>query len=97
MAVTVRVNSSQKLVEILIRERLDFSMYKEFRQAYRYVTDKRTRFVVDFKDASFIDSAGIGMLLLLRQHARSVDGSLQVVNTTGAVRRVLEMIHFSDM
>jgi anti-anti-sigma factor len=50
-----------------------------------------THVVVDMEHASFIDSAGLSVLLLERQRLNDGGGSLTLRNVSKAIRRVLSV------
>ncbi len=53
--------------------------------------------ILDLEEVSFIDSTGIGMIVILADRARSVGGSLFVENPHGQVERILSLSKISDV
>ena len=47
--------------------------------------------IFDFSNVSFMDSAGIGMLIGRYKMMRLIGGSLEIVNAGSTVSRILEM------
>lgn len=73
--------------------RFDFRCVKEFQAG---LTPGNARWVVDMKDVDYVDSAALGMLLLLRDHAG--DGrKVTLRNARGQPREVLMMAKFDRM
>jgi HptB-dependent secretion and biofilm anti anti-sigma factor len=52
---------------------------------------------MDFSDLDFIDSAGLGMLLLLRQECMNRNTSLSLQATRGQVKRIFAISKFDQL
>ena len=52
---------------------------------------------VDLEELTFMDSAGLGMLLTLREHAVKNDGSVTLARPRGAVKEMLELACFDTL
>ena len=52
---------------------------------------KTNRLVLDFSAVRYLDSSGVGALIRLAQHAKTITGEIQLSNLTGTPRKVLEM------
>ena len=81
----------QLIVEIT--EEIDHHVVEKIR---RKVDDEITRYmprktIFDFSRVSFMDSAGIGMLIGRYKMMKLIGGSLEVVNISKTVKRILEM------
>ena len=82
---------------ITIKGRFDFGKHLAFRQAYERQHPKPRRVVVDLKEATYLDSSALGMLLLLRDHVGGDDAEVQVVNTSPDVRKILAIPNFDKL
>lgn len=49
------------------------------------------RFVIDFADTGYIDSAGLGVLVSLSKRIREADGALRLTNLKGDLRTLFEL------
>lgn len=96
MTVSTRVDADASLAIIHIQGRFDFSMHQAFRDAYKDMNTVRN-VVVDLTKVDYMDSAALGMLLLLREHLQSNSGSITLRRPTGDVRRVLDIANFSRL
>lgn len=78
------------------QSRFDFNCYRAFRDAYEPALESKEvkRILVDLKEVQYMDSAALGILLLLRDRAKAVSKEVELVNTSGAVREVLEIANF---
>ncbi|MDX1491081.1 MAG: STAS domain-containing protein [Pseudohongiellaceae bacterium] len=82
---------------IKIQGRFNFSMHLEFRDAYSNVTGGGTTFVLDFSEVTYLDSAALGMLLLLREHAEKNGGKVEITRVNDDVKRVLIIANFDSL
>ena len=57
----------------------------------------RRHVAVDFGQAEFIDSSGMGALLWAARRLRAAGGDLVAVNVTGAVDRTFALAHIGDV
>lgn len=97
MAVTSYVSDDGNQLTIAIKGRFDFSKHQEFREAYEKCSLKSPQVVVDLKEATYLDSSALGMLLLLRDHAGGDESDVRVVNSNSDVRKVLAISNFDKL
>lgn len=78
------------------QNRFDFNSYREFRDAYEPAleTQEIKRILVDLKEVQYMDSAALGILLLLRDRAKAANKEVELVNSSAGVREVLEIANF---
>ena len=91
MNISYQKEDKQLLVEIT--EEIDHHVAEKIR---RKVDDEITRYmprktIFDFSRVSFMDSAGIGMLIGRYKMMKLIGGSLEIVNISETVKRILEM------
>lgn len=85
-------------VTIRIIGELNFRSHNEFRLAYHDLpANSFTRFIVDFKETTFMESSAFGMLLLLLEHAGNDRTRVHLVNSHGVVRNLLRVAHFHEL
>jgi anti-anti-sigma factor len=53
--------------------------------------------VIDLKEATYLDSSALGMLLLLRDHAGGEDSCIRLVNSSSDVRKILAISNFHKL
>lgn len=97
MAVTSHVSADGNQLTIAIKGRFDFAKHQDFRAAYEKNDPIPESIVVDLKEATYIDSSALGMLLLLRDHAGGDDAQIQVVNSSNDVRKTLAISNFDKL
>ena len=90
----VRSSVVNGCLTIQISGRFDFNCHRDFRVAYEGHAPMN-EYVVDLKDADYLDSSALGMLLVLREEREPA--RVRVVNCRPAVRRILEIASFQDL
>lgn len=53
--------------------------------------------ILDFKQVEFIDSAGLGMLLMAREEATNANKELVLSNPQGQVKKMFEITKFTNI
>jgi len=96
MSVISTVSPDQKRLDIHVVGRFDFSLHKEFREAYRHHPGLG-EYRVNLGGAEYIDSSALGMLLLLREHAELSHGRVVLAGPQPSVQRVLTIANFDKL
>ena len=97
MSVVSEVSPDGQKLTISIKGRFDFGRHQEFREAYERLNRIPESFVVDLKEATYLDSSALGMLLLLRDHAGGDDADVRVINSSSDVRKILAISNFDKL
>lgn len=89
----IKYEKKDKLLLVEITEEIDHHAVEKIR---RKVDDEITRYmprktIFDFSRVTFMDSAGIGMVLGRYKMMKLIGGSLEIVNISSTVKRILEM------
>lgn len=87
------VRQSENCTIIKVNGRFDFSCHTAFREAYAGAAGGM-EFIVDMGGASYMDSAALGMLLLLREHVQQEGGRVSITNCRGQTYDVLQIANF---
>ena len=84
---------------IRLQGRFDFSSHRDFREATETaLADAGSREIsVDLSAVDYLDSSALGMLLMLRDKARSADKAVLLSNCRGAVKQVLDIANFGKL
>lgn len=96
MSISSQYSEHDEKVVIDIKGQFDFSMQKEFREAYRY-RDSRLRYIVNLSQTEYMDSSALGMLLLLREHAGESSSRVVLRGAREAVRKILDIANFDKL
>ena len=97
MALVTRTSSDGKVVTIDISGRFDFSMHQEFRGVYEQDQGGTTQYIVNLRQAEYMDSSALGMLLLLREHAGGDQANIQIVHCQPEVKKILTIANFHHL
>ena len=84
---------------IVMAGRFDFSKHRTFRDACEdALANANVKVVhVDLREVTYLDSAALGMLLLLRDKAKTAHKTVSITTTPGTVRDILHGAHFQDL
>ncbi|BFM06733.1 STAS domain-containing protein [Halioxenophilus aromaticivorans] len=97
MAVSAKIDVPDQSLVISIIGRFDFSSHNDFRSAYESLDPLPGNIRIDMKQASFIDSSALGMLLILRDFAGGNDANIAITHCNDEVRSILEVANFDDL
>ncbi|SEO23755.1 MULTISPECIES: STAS domain-containing protein [Pseudomonas] len=97
MSVVTEVSPDGQKLTISIKGRFDFGRHQEFRESYERLNQKPESIVVDLKEATYLDSSALGMLLLLRDHAGGEDSDIRIVNSNSDVKKILAISNFDKL
>jgi len=95
MSVNAEVSQDGKKLTISVKGRFDFAKHQEFRESYE--NKALSAVVVDLREATYLDSSALGMLLLLRDHAGGDNADIRVVNSSSDVRKILAISNFDKL
>ncbi len=95
MAISSGSNGNE--LTISIEGRFDFSAHQEFRDAYERVEGGIEKYVIDMKNATYLDSSALGMLLLLRDHAGGDNADVRIANCNKDVKKILTISNFEQL
>lgn len=97
MAIVPQTSNDGSQLTISVSGRFDFSSHRDFRESYESVESKLALYTVNLKDANYLDSSALGMLLLLRDHANASSAKVEIVNCSPEVRKILAISNFEQL
>lgn len=88
-----KLNEVDNVLNIMITEEVDHHTTEKMRRKMDYeITRFMPRKVVfDFSKVSFMDSAGIGLLIGRYKLIKLLGGNAEIINTNKSIEKVLEM------
>ena len=92
-----RMAKDNRELAISVAERFDYSVHKEFRDAYRSINIPRTNISINLSATKYIDSSALGMLLLAKEHAEGLGGSVSLVRPSEAAFKILKVANFDQI
>ena len=98
MSVVTEISADGQKLTISVKGRFDFAKHQEFRESYD-LADRAmpSSVVVDLKEATYLDSSALGLLLLLRDHAGGENSDIRVVNSSSDVKKILAISNFDKL
>ena len=96
MSVSSNLSSDGGTVTISVRGRFDFSTHQDFLKVYKEHPKGEKHFVVDLKQAEYMDSSAMGMLLQLRDYSDK-GGAVSLVNSNDGIREILRIANFDKL
>jgi len=98
MTVKFSAGSDGKEAVLSIAGRFDFGVHEEFRAALEKIrAGEFTKFTIDLGAVEDMDSAALGMLLLLRDNLGGEKANVQIVRSRPEIREMLNMANFSKL
>ena len=92
------LKSTAPQMEIDLRGRLTFSDYSVFSEISDYLNQFNPKScLLNLSDLEFIDSAGLGMLLIVRDKVISKNGTVILKNSQGQVQKMLTLGKFESL
>lgn len=96
-----QVNSAihQGVATLSLRGRFDFSQYSVFKEQQQKILEEPglKAVVLDVRGLDYLDSAALGIMLVLLDRAREVNAPVTIRNAQGVVREILDVAHFDRM
>ena len=85
-------------VHVEIRGRLTFADYGAFKElTEQFIEYSPANCLLNLSSLEFIDSAGLGMLLIARDKMRMKDGEVTLKGAQGQVKKMLDLGHFDSL
>ncbi|MBV1915329.1 MAG: STAS domain-containing protein [Pseudomonadales bacterium] len=94
--INARSSNDGKELVIDIDGRFDFSVHQQFRDAYEYEKGVE-RFCLDMKKTTYLDSAALGMLLLIRDFGGGEKAMIRIINCNEDVKNILTVSSFDQL
>jgi anti-anti-sigma factor len=92
------IDSTSEKIYIKILGRLTYSDYNTFNSITNAIEENADRqCVIDLEEVDFIDSAGLGMLLLARDKVANNKGNITIKGPQGQVKKMLELSKFDTI
>ena len=93
-----RVQKDPAETRIQLFESLGFKDHSEFRRLIAEVVEgKPRRVAVDLSELKTVDSAGLGLLVILGEQLKQIGGNFRLLRPTEAVARLLSVVQFEKV
>ena len=98
MAIRSSTSPDGRTLTIKIEGRFDASSLDEFRKCYESVKGTHPeKYNVDLRDAGYLDSSALGMLLVLRDFAGGESSQITLSNCKDQVRKIFTISSFEQL
>lgn len=97
MTIQTHYDAKSATFTLRVGERLDFKCQREFRLAYEEANVQPRQVVVDLSATRFIDSSGLGMLLLLREFFGADQSNIRLSGVSDEVGSLLDVANFGKL
>lgn len=85
-------------MNIALKGRLSFSDNEVFHRVVKEIEAANARqIVIDLSRLEFMDSAGLGMLLIARETCQQARASLSVEGAAGQVKQIMDISDFEEL
>ncbi|MAU41225.1 MAG: anti-anti-sigma factor [Kordiimonas sp.] len=92
------INNGGESLQATLSEKITFSDHDIFREMIStMLNDQTAQQVIDLSAVDFIDSAGLGMLLLARDEISKTNKTLVLKAPQGQVKRMFDVARFDTM
>ncbi len=94
-----QVSVINERVRISLSGRFDFNAHRTFKSAYedQIRSQEVSAIEIDLGNVDYLDSAALGMLLLLRDQASSAHKTVILSNCRGVVQQILDIANFKKL
>jgi anti-anti-sigma factor len=97
MSVEAKMSDDAKTLTIKLSGRFDVSLHKSFSDSYKDKIGSISRVIVDMGNVEYIDSSGLGMMLVLRERIGGDDAKIDIVNVSPGIKKILETTNFDRL
>lgn len=96
MGIEINKSDDNKTLQLVISGRFDFSLHKNFRDAYKS-EPADMNYVIDMHNTDYMDSSALGMLLLLREHAGNDASRISITGCQPTIKQILAISNFEKL
>ena len=97
MSISTQTSSDGHSLTIRVQDRFDFNVHRELRQAYEAQGKRFDNYVMDLRGTTYMDSAALGMLLQLREHAGGSRQAVRLSNAQPVIKDILAVANFDQL
>ena len=97
MGLTSTLSQDGGTLAIRLGKRFDFSDHDAFREAYRQHDVTKISIIINFGQTEYLDSAALGMLLVLRERAGGDDANIVLESCRSPVQQIMDITRFERL
>ena len=96
MAVEVRDNEDEKV--IVLDGDIDMTKMKGIKEELlRIIENVDKNVVIDFSNVDYIDSSGVGVLIIISKELKKTNKSLRLINLSDRISKILELSSLQEV
>jgi anti-anti-sigma factor len=96
MAIRSIIQEDGNTLLIVLSESFDVTCYSKFKEVFEPLTQAMA-YEVDMSGIDFMDSSGLGLLIMLREHANRFDSSVKLKHPSPVARANLDRALFNEL
>ena len=97
MDIKSKITSDGKETVLILPNRFVFATKNSFRSSYENIPKTTTKITLDLGAVEYIDSAAIGMMLILNDFAQKNRIETEIINCFDTVYHILTLAHIHDV
>lgn len=97
MPIYTQSSDDGNTLTIRVEGRFDFGSYKDFSQAYKTQAKPGLSYQVDLSKTDSMDSAAMGMLLIIKEYAEANRGTVTLHGPPPDIRKIFEVANFFSL
>lgn len=98
MSVSHDISGDNRIVEIAIKGKFDYRVSQNFRDAYHEMDNHEgVTYHINLSETEFMDSAALGMLLILRDYASSHHSEVCIDHPSKQAKNTLRIANFQQL
>ena len=97
MSIEIQLSDDKKKVTLKLPEDFNYTHNKEFSMIKEEISDKSVQCDVDFSNTNRVDSAALGMLLILRRHLGGDEAKVAFINCNEQIKELLAIAKFEKL
>jgi len=92
------LNMNEQIVNISISGEFNVGLVRDFRSSYENCEDIK-QYVIDMNNVTYVDSSGIGMLIVMVEELKSRNHSIQIklIHVNQEMKALFECIHIEQL
>jgi len=98
MSISSEYSNSTDTLKIRISGHFDFDSHQEFRNCYKNLpVSQKTKYIIDLRKVEHMDSAALGMLLVLRERSGADKSKIILEGANKDVLKILDIARFEQL
>lgn len=96
MGVESVLTEDGKILKISVNGDFNFSLQKDFRNAYSDKNYDHCKIIVDLSMTKSMDSSALGMLIAMQSYFDKPDGEIHIINANEEVSKIIDITHLDS-